>query len=56
MTLYVRLRPSEVLTDFTVAALDLLEAVEAAEPPVSAEVWASAERLSTVIQNWKGQL
>jgi hypothetical protein len=45
-----------VLPDFTAAALDLLEAVESAEPPVCSDVWEKATALSTVIQNWKGKL
>lgn len=55
--LYVRLRPSLVLTEFTAAALDLLVEVEYADKALVTDgVAEKALALREVIESWKGEL
>lgn len=55
--LYVRLRPSQVLTEFTAAALDLLVEVEYADKALITDgVAEKAVALREVIESWKGEL
>lgn len=54
---YVRLRPSLVLTEFTAAALDLLVEVEYADKALVTDgVAEKALALREVIESWKGEL
>lgn len=55
--MYVRLRPSLVLTEFTAAALDLLIEVERAdEVLITDEVMEKGRALREVIESWSGEL
>jgi hypothetical protein len=55
--LYVRLRPSRVLPEFTAAALDLLVEVERADRIlVTDEILEAADRMRACVERWSGEL